>query len=164
VITVDPVNDAPVAVDDTLSGTEDTVLTISAADLFGADGTGLNNDFDIDSTTFTSITITGLGSNGTLQLNGVDVGLNDVITAAQLANGELTFVPVADFNGDASFKYTVSDGTLSSNEATVTINVGGVNDAPVAVDDTLSGTEDTVLTISAADLFGAGRHRCEQRL
>jgi large repetitive protein len=119
------------------------------------DGTGANNDFDIDSTTFTSITITGLGSNGTLQLNGVDVGLNAVITAAQLANGELTFVPAADFNGDASFKYTVSDGTLSSNEATVTINIAGANDAPVAVDDTLSGTEDTVLTISAADLFGA---------
>ena len=147
------VNDAPVAVDDTLSGTEDVGKTITAADLFGPDGTGANNDSDIDSTTFASITITDLGSNGTLQLNGANVALNQVITAADITSGQLVFVPNPDFSGDGSFKYTVSDGTLSSNEATVTIGFEGVNDAPVAVNDTLSGTEESVKTITAADLF-----------
>src|SRR4051812_6354307 len=57
------------------------------------------------------------------------------------------------------FPYTtlfrsVTDGTLSSNVATVTVTVASVNDAPVANDDALAATEDTPVTFTAADLLG----------
>lgn len=48
----------------------------------------------------------------------------------------LTYMPEAHFNGNDSFTYTVSDGSLVSDEAKVTITVNAVNDWPVAVDDT----------------------------
>src|SRR5690606_27670713 len=60
----------------------------------------------------------------------------------------------ANFNGVADFTYTVTDGSLNSNTATVTANVAAVNDAPVANDDTLSATEDTPITYTAAQLLG----------
>ncbi|MCQ4349211.1 cadherin-like domain-containing protein [Pseudomonas stutzeri] len=44
----------------------------------------------------------------------------------------MTFTPDADFNGVATFSYTVTDGNLVSNTATVTVNVAPVNDAPTA--------------------------------
>ncbi|MCQ4349139.1 cadherin-like domain-containing protein [Pseudomonas stutzeri] len=65
----------------------------------------------------------------------------------------MTFTPDADFNGVATFSYTVTDGSLVSNTATVTVNVAPVNDAPVANDDSLAATEDTPVTFSAADLL-----------
>ena len=36
----------------------------------------------------------------------------------------------------------------------MTVNVAAVNDAPVAVDDTLAATEDTAVTYTAAQLLG----------
>ncbi len=56
-----------------------------------------------------------------------------------VANGALTFTsdgsfiysPRANFNGTDSFKYKVSDGSLDSNIATVTLTVNPVNDPPV---------------------------------
>ena len=44
----------------------------------------------------------------------------------------LTYTPSADFNGADSFTFTVNDGTLDSEPATVSISVTPVNDAPVA--------------------------------
>jgi len=58
-------------------------------------------------------------------------------------------VPNADFAGSDSFTYTVSDGTATSNTATVAITVCPVNDGPTAEDDAYSVDEDQVLTIDA---------------
>jgi VCBS repeat-containing protein len=44
-----------------------------------------------------------------------------------------TYTPNTNFNGTDSFKYKATDGTTESNEATVTITVNAVNDAPVAL-------------------------------
>ena len=76
---------------------------------------------------------------------------------ASPANGTLTLTPTAasptrrtpNFNGSDSFTYRASDGTADSNIATVTITVGAVNDAPVAVNDALRDDEDTPLTSAA---------------
>ena len=46
------------------------------------------------------------------------------------AAGEVVFAPDADFSGQASFDYTVSDGQGGTDTATVTVNVGAVADAP----------------------------------
>ncbi|WP_339462978.1 retention module-containing protein, partial [Pseudomonas sp. EA_105y_Pfl2_R69] len=129
--TVTSVNDAPVAVGDSLVASEDTAVTYSATDLLG-------NDSDVDGDTLTIASVTS-GNGGTAVLN---------------ADGTVTFTPNANFNGVADFSYTVTDGTLTSNTATVTVNVAAVNDAPVAVGDSLVASEDTAVTYSATDLLG----------
>ena len=150
-VVVTPVNDAPVAVNDLLTVQEDGVLTITPASLFGGDGTGASNDFDIDSAEFSSIKISSLPSGGTLLLDNVAVTANAVISMADLAAGRLTFRPAPDSNGSTSFTYTVSDGELSSNEATVTIDVTPVNDIP-AISNLTPGASGGELTLSEANL------------
>ncbi|NOG48609.1 MAG: tandem-95 repeat protein [Chloroflexi bacterium] len=125
-ITVNPVNDAPVAVDDAYTTDEDTALNIAAPGV-------LTNDTDIDGDTMTAVLVVG-PTNGTLTLNG---------------DGSFIYTPNAGFNGSDSFTYRASDGTLLSNIATVTLNVGAVNEAPVAVDDAYTTDEDTALNIAA---------------
>ncbi|TLM65623.1 MAG: tandem-95 repeat protein, partial [Actinobacteria bacterium] len=125
-ITVTPVNDAPVAVDDAYSTAEDTTLTVAAPGVLG-------NDSDIDSAVTTATLVAG-PSNGTLALS---------------ANGSFTYVPDADWFGTDTFTYRASDGTATSGIATVTITVTPVNDAPVAVGDSYSTAEDTTLTVAA---------------
>ncbi|HEY9763623.1 MAG TPA: type I secretion C-terminal target domain-containing protein, partial [Trichocoleus sp.] len=62
-------------------------------------------------------------SNGALNFKGMAVVLNQVISVTDLAAGQLTFTSSKGFSGAAIFNYTVSDGLLSGNVATVTINV-----------------------------------------
>ena len=123
-ITVTPVNDAPVGVADTYAATEDTPLTIAAPGV-------LANDTDVDGNPLTTVLVGS--TNGTVLLN---------------ANGGFTFTPAANFAGVATFTYRANDGLLLSAPTVVTINVAGVNDAPVAVNDTVAVTEDTPLTFS----------------
>jgi VCBS repeat-containing protein len=121
---VTAVNDAPVANNDSLSTTEDTAVTYTAAQLVG-------NDTDIDSTNLTIASVTA-GSGGSVVLN---------------ADGTVTFTPNANFNGTADFTYTVTDGVLTSEPATVTVAVSPVNDAPVASADSATTAEDTPVII-----------------
>ncbi|MCK9364235.1 MAG: Ig-like domain-containing protein [Syntrophales bacterium] len=130
-VNVLPVNDAPVANADTLTAAEDTAATYTSALLVG-------NDTDVEDDTLTVAGVTS-GAGGTAALN---------------ADGTVTFTPSLNFNGAASFTYTASDGSATSNAATVTVNVAAVNDAPVANADTLTATEDTAATYTAVQLAG----------
>ncbi len=130
-VNVLPVNDAPVANADTLTAAEDTAATYTSAQLVG-------NDTDVEDDTLTVAGVTS-GAGGTAALN---------------ADGTVTFTPSLNFNGAASFTYTASDGSATSNAATVTVNVAAVNDAPVANVDTLTATEDTAATYTAVQLAG----------
>jgi len=74
--------------------------------------------------------------------------------ATQPTNGTLTgasknptYTPNIDFFGTDSFTFTVNDGTVDSAPATVTISVTGVNDIPVAVDDTYETPMNTTLIL-----------------
>ena len=133
-VNVGAVDNAPVATPDTLAATEDTAVVYAAADLVG-------NDDDGDGELTQSLTIASVtsGSGGTAVLND---------------NGTVTFTPAANFNGPASFTYTITDGVTESAPATVTVNVAAVNDAPVAVADTLAATEDSPVVYTAAQLTG----------
>ncbi|MCA9911644.1 MAG: tandem-95 repeat protein, partial [Anaerolineae bacterium] len=72
------------------------------------------------------------------------------------ADGTVTYTPNVNFFGSDSFTYTVSDGSLTSNVATVSITVHPINDAPVAVDDggpAYTTDEDTPLTVVAPGIL-----------
>jgi len=113
IIDIASVNDAPVAVDDAYDVNEDETLTVEIPSVLG-------NDSDTDDDTLAAVLVAG-PSNGTLTLN---------------TDGSFTYAPDADFNGTDSFIYRASDGLLDSADATVTIAVNPVNDAPMAEDDT----------------------------
>ncbi|MET4696342.1 retention module-containing protein [Endozoicomonas lisbonensis] len=140
-----PVNDAPTASDNTLTVAEDGSYTFSASE-FGFS--------DIDSgNSLSSITITTPPSAGSLTLSGSSVTANQVIAAADIPN--LVFTPAANANGAnyANIGFTVSDGSLSSNTQTLTMDVTAVNDAPTASDNTLTVAEDGSHTFSTSE-FG----------
>ncbi|TOF36257.1 RTX toxin, partial [Vibrio parahaemolyticus] len=119
-VTVTPVNDSPVAVDDTTSIQEDTAVTIDA----------LPNDTDADGDKLSIESASVPKEQGTVEV----------------VDGKLVFTPAENFNGDAEITYTVTDGQLTD-EAKVTVTVNPVNDAPtIKVDAVESITEDAVNT------------------
>jgi VCBS repeat-containing protein len=126
VINVTPVNDAPVASNDSYSVAEDGVLTVGGAGVLGNDG-------DVEGDALTASLVSG-PSNGTLTLN---------------ADGTFTYTPNANFNGTDSFTYVANDGLANSAPATVTISVVPVTDSPVAIDDVVSVNESSPGTPNA---------------
>ncbi|MBO6949191.1 MAG: tandem-95 repeat protein, partial [Rhodospirillales bacterium] len=128
-VPVDPdVNLDPVAVDDAFSGQEDTPITFTAEEL-------LSNDFDLDSDSI-SIQSFDQPANGTVVDNG---------------DGTFTFTPGENWNGETNFNYTIVDEDGGTATAQVTIDVDGVNDPPVAVDDFATTNEDTPVTLDLLD-------------
>ncbi|EHR5465020.1 tandem-95 repeat protein, partial [Vibrio parahaemolyticus] len=103
-VTVTPVNDSPVAVDDTVSTQEDTAVTIDV----------LTNDTDVDGDKLSIESASVPKEQGTVEV----------------VNGKLVFTPTENFNGDAEITYTVTDGALTD-QATVKVTVNAVNDTPV---------------------------------
>jgi VCBS repeat-containing protein len=107
-VTVTPVEDAPVAVDDSSTTVEDTPLTVATA-------TGvLTNDIDVDGDVLGAILVTG-PAHGNLTLN---------------TNGSFTYTPAQDFTGLDTFTYKANDGQADSSVATVSVTITPVNDAP----------------------------------
>ncbi|WP_265588301.1 Ig-like domain-containing protein [Chitinilyticum piscinae] len=101
--------------------TEDTALTISKATL-------LANDRDADGDTLNIISVQD-ATHGTVALVG----------------GNVVFTPNANYNGPATFTYTISDGKGGTDTAKVTVQVTAVNDAPVSSNQTVSTPEDVAL-------------------
>lgn len=64
------------------------------------------------------------------------------------ATGSITYTPNLNANGMDSFSYTVTAGGVTSNIATVTINITPVNDAPIGIANTAVGPRNTALTIN----------------
>jgi len=64
------------------------------------------------------------------------------------SNGGYVYTPAANYNGTDTFQFRAFDGKAYSNTATVTISMQAVNDAPVAVNDSYTINEDTVLVTS----------------
>ena len=125
-ITVTAVNDAPVAVANTLTVDEDS--SISNTDVIA-------NDTDVEDDTLT-LTAVSTDGTGTVAVNSDGLSVD--------------YTPAANFNGTETITYTVSDGALSAN-GTFTITVTAVNDAPVAVANTLTVDEDS--SISNTDVI-----------
>ncbi len=60
-------------------------------------------------------------------------------------DGSFSYAPTADFNGVDSFVFSVSDGSLASQAATVYLNVASVNDAPTLASGSLAAIAEDVV-------------------
>ncbi len=141
-ITINEVNDVPVANSDSFSGNEDNALNITAAQI-------LSNDEDSDQAFNPSetLTIVGLPANS---LNGAAIRVLTNGTIQYDPRGSLALQALAPGQTRAdTFTYRVQDAAgRQSNLATVTVNVAGRNDAPILLPDTPTLTPQGVTTIS----------------
>ncbi|WP_426369441.1 tandem-95 repeat protein [Pseudocolwellia sp. HL-MZ7] len=121
IVTVDSVNDAPIANSDIATTDEDTTVIIDV----------LNNDTDVDDDALTIIDVSTDSGEATIT-----------------EEGKVEFVPTANFNGEATLSYTISDGNDAEVVGTVAITVNSVNDVPVIGINEESVNEDTSITIT----------------
>ena len=125
IITVTPVNNKPVAIDDATTIAEDTQ----------ANGTVATNDSDIEGDLL-SFTVINNTTNGTVVFN---------------ADGSYVYTPNANYNGKDSLTYQVCDNgsPVLCDTAKLIITITPVNDKPVAVNDTTSTAINTAVSVNA---------------
>lgn len=123
-VTLAGINDAPTAMDDTVSIGEDDGATDLTADLLG-------NDTDPDTGETAQLVIVSIDATGT----------TGVVT---FENGNVSYDPNGQFealgeaeDGADQFSYTIEDPSGLQSTARVDVGIRGVDDAPTAVDDTL---------------------------
>ncbi|RST31439.1 tandem-95 repeat protein [Sphingomonas ginkgonis] len=121
-ITVTSVNDAPVGVAGTASGTQN-----------GPPVTGQVHATDVDSPTLTYALVANSAVGGSVTIDPT--------------SGNYSFTPAQNFSGAASFSFTASDGALTSAPAPVSIAIAGVNAPPTANPDSASTAADTPVLI-----------------
>ncbi len=118
----------PTANNDSYTTAENATLSVAAPGV-------LANDTDPNGLPLTALRVANPG-HGTLTLN---------------ADGSFTYTPTTNFFGFDSFTYQASDGSTTSNVATVTLTVGG---PPVATNDSYSTAENTAVSIAAPGVLG----------
>ncbi|MEM9667760.1 MAG: malectin domain-containing carbohydrate-binding protein [Pseudomonadota bacterium] len=139
---------APNAEDDTATTAVNSVLTITAADL-------LENDTDANLNSSLSVTGVGNATNGSVELD-------DAGTPGDATDDFIVFTPETDFNGTASFEYTITDDDGLTDTATVDVlvadrvviyrvNGGGgeiaaIDGGPAWTADTLANPSQFILT------------------
>lgn len=104
-VVVNPVNDPPMSIMDTVSGSEDEVLSIMLS--------GSDVDTDDESLIFS---LAAPPSHGILEMDEASFSYN----------------PELNWYGLDSFKYLIYDGYLYSDTGTVSIEILSINDVPVA--------------------------------
>jgi hypothetical protein len=129
-LTVDSVNDAPVATGSSELTDEDTPFNGSVS----------ASDADADLLTYSVVTNPAHGS-----------------VTLDLDTGTYHYTPVLNYNGPDSFTFKANDGVSNSNAATIALSVTAVNDAPVAQSQSLTINAGTALngTVTATDLDSA---------
>jgi len=149
-INVTAANDDPVADNESNTVTEGNTLTVTdgSSDLLDGD-----NDVDGDSLTISGIRTgreSGSGTSGTA--GKALTGTYGTLTVN--LNGTYTYTPNdvlgAGDTGTDYFTYTVSDGNGGTDIAELSIEVTGINDAPVAANDTntINIQNNTTLTVT----------------
>jgi RHS repeat-associated protein len=118
-ITVQPVNDLPVAAPQTIATDEEVPVVVNLT----------GSDVDNDSLSFLVITPPEHGT-----LSGTPP--------------QLVYSPTADYDGPDRIVFAVNDGTSDSLPAEVQITVRRVNDAPAAQGQSVSTAEDTALYLT----------------
>ncbi len=125
IINITPVNDPPVAINDTIKSQEDQNIEI---DIF-------NNDYDIDNLIdSTLISIPSPPTHGQVTF--------DATTHL------ITFIPEPNYYGNDSLKYEVFDEEGASSQGLVFISLTAIPDPPEAEDDNFITNEETEVTIN----------------
>lgn len=120
-ITVNLVNDAPVAGDNAYDAVENTILNVAAPGVLG-------NDSDVDGESLNAAVVTG-PANGMLALN---------------TDGSFSYSPLVPAPATDSFTYQACDAGLLCAQATVSLNIIALpNVAPVAVEDNATVTRNS---------------------
>ena len=123
------VNSPPTANDDSYDLNEDSTLSVPAN--IGV----MANDVDAEADPLTASVVTD-PEHGSVTFN---------------EDGSFEYVPTANFFGDDSFTYKLTDGEDESGVATVNLVINSVNDAPEAVADIYFGLADRSLIVNAAN-------------
>ncbi|MFN3356830.1 MAG: tandem-95 repeat protein, partial [Pseudomonas sp.] len=111
----------------------------SAQEDKAATGNVLSNDSDVDN----ALTVASFTVNGTSYKAGATATIASVGTITIATNGEYTFTPVKDFNGNVpQIGYTTNTGSSS----TLNVNISAVDDPSVLKADTGSAQEDHAAT------------------
>ncbi|WP_206018231.1 cadherin-like domain-containing protein, partial [Pseudoalteromonas sp. Z9A5] len=136
---VSPVNDTPIAANDgPFTVTEDTPVN----------GNVLINDTDADgdNLTVSQFVIDGSATVYTAGDTATIAGVGELIINA---DGTFTFTPAADYNGPVpSATYTITDNNGGTDTAILSFNdVSPVNDAPIAINDSITTIEGTPINI-----------------
>ncbi len=141
-LSVREVNDAPIANADTQTIDEGSTLDIDQSVLLGNDTPGPANESS-QTMTITSVDPTS-AQGGTVTLVG----------------GRVKYTPPANYSGQDSFTYLVTDnGTTAgvpaplSSVGTVNITINDRNNPPITAPKSLNATEDTPATMTAAQLL-----------
>jgi Ca2+-binding RTX toxin-like protein len=116
---------------------EDTAVNILASNI-------LRKYSDVDD--ILSINSFTNPTNGTL-------ALNDNSTTDNPSDDFFIYTPNTNFNGTDSFNFTVSDGNGGSIDGSFNFNVKPINDAPVAVNDSVTTAFNTAVNIKASTLL-----------
>ncbi len=118
-ITIQSVNDPPIANDDTFTVQEDSLNNILP--ILQDNGSGQDNDIENDSLSLSTVGPTDNG--GTTAIDETGVGI--------------IYTPAVDFAGMETFTYTITDGNGGSGTALVTVNVEMLATDPLitAIDD-----------------------------
>jgi hypothetical protein len=138
-VTVTPVNDPLVAVNDTFTVTEDTPIDLDI----------LLNEIaqNVDIGEALTIELVGVKATGqqgaTVRGGTVTITNNDTL---------VRYTPPSNNTAQDSFDYMISDGTNTA-EGTVTINFTAVNDPPAAITDTFEAEIDSELADNVFDVL-----------
>ncbi len=132
--------DYPSVVGERIDGIEDIVLRLPESLLLGNDST---------------INFPAFPDQQMLRISSVFSPTHGQVALRTNAEGktDIVFLPEANYHGQASFNYTVTDQYGLSSVGTTTLSIAAVNDAPVVRDERAAGDEDTVLMFRAADLL-----------
>ncbi|MEM7001897.1 MAG: PilC/PilY family type IV pilus protein, partial [Pseudomonadota bacterium] len=146
-VTVQSVNDMPVANDDFYTMTEDDDAIVLSV---------LDNDFLQDApTTLTAVTHTG-------EFERLDPTLDpEVLVNGTVAieGNTILYEPTDDFNGTDTFTYTITDADGETSEGTITVEVTAVNDPPQGVSSrNYSVQQDNSLIVSVSGGLLAGAY------
>src|SRR6056297_1426985 len=157
-VTITGGNDQPIAQDDAISVSEDGVLT--GANVLADNGSGADSDPDASDT----LSVTRI--NGSVFTPGTPITLGSDALLTFNTNGTFNYDPNGQFEdlaiGELSveqFSYTIDDGRGQANSttsATATITIQGRNEAPLAADDAITTSEDTLVSGNVLLNNGAG--------
>lgn len=125
-----PKNQPPIARADAYETVANQVLIVPAPGV-------LSNDEDPDGDSLVAVLVSG-ASQGSAALN---------------PDGSFVYSPNADFTGEDSFTYQISDGEAASSVASVSVSVLPGNSPPVAADDSYEVSEDELLTVPAPGIL-----------